>query len=83
MEATFTESLVINGEEIHVPTITQRAYQHALSDDPLRSNFGEMMAQVLALQTLSEKQRLYIAEMLEEQLEIELQTQELISSRGL
>lgn len=79
MHATITETLLIDGEEIQLPTITQRAYGHSHSDDELRQNFGAMILGVMSHQALSEGQRHYIAGLLEDQLTIELQTRDLIS----
>ena len=78
MEVKMTEPLQINGEEVlyvdRDGTPITRAYAAlATGTQPMVDNFSEMILGVANAHQLSQAQKDYIIEMLEDQLNIELQ----------
>lgn len=64
MDVKITETLTINGVEVE---LNQQAAQ-------LRTNFKELITAVREGAPLSNEQKAYVADLLEEQMEIEVQT---------
>lgn len=78
MEVKMTESLQINGEEVlfvnNEGTPITRAYAAlATGTQPMVDNYSEMILGVANAHQLSQEQKDFIIEMLEDQLNIELQ----------